>query len=214
MPSRHVTHGTGDAAVVSEDAVGVFREGLARLLTEAGHEVVAEVGDTVALADAARGAGPRTCVADVRMPPGLDADGAEAAVRLRDDVPDHPVLLLYQHVESQALGRPGVPWRVGLPLKDRVLRVDDVGRVAAGGSALDLEVVSALIAPARDLLGTVSDRERNVLAGGGVAVQREHRGPPRRRPLTLTLPRPRTPRCRHPRYVPRRRPGRHRHHVL
>lgn len=152
--------------LIAEDSV-LFREGLARLLTEAGHDVVAEVGDAGALLAAARALAPDICVVDVRMPPGLDADGARAARTLHDE--GRPVLLLSQHVETRhsvgLVSRGGF----GYLLKDRVLRVDDfldaIGRVAAGGSALDPEVVGALVAPrAGSALTALSEREREVLA--------------------------------------------------
>ena len=153
--------------LIAEDSV-LFREGLARLLTEAGHDVVAEVGDAGTLLAAARALAPDLCVVDVRMPPGHDADGARAAGTLR--AAGLPVLLLSQHVETRhtvgLVSRGGF----GYLLKDRVLRVDDfldaVARVAAGGSALDPEVVGALVTPTRSgsPLAALSDREREVLA--------------------------------------------------
>lgn len=154
--------------MIAEDSV-LFREGLARLLTEGGHEVVAEVGDADALVDAVEVHEPDLCVVDVRMPPRLDADGARAAAALRVRRPRLPILLLSQHVEtthSVALVSSG---GFGYLLKDRVLRVDDfldaVRRVGAGGSALDPEIVAALVTPARTggPLSSLSEREREVL---------------------------------------------------
>jgi DNA-binding NarL/FixJ family response regulator len=155
--------------VIAEDSV-LFREGLARLLTEAGYEVVAEVGDADALMTAARALSPDICVVDVRMPPDLEADGARAARALRAELPGLPVLLLSQHVETRHSVDLVSTGGFGYLLKDRVLRVDDfldaVARVAAGGSALDPEVVGALVSPRRagGGLSTLSDRERQVLA--------------------------------------------------
>lgn len=155
--------------MIAEDSV-LFREGLARLLTEAGYEVVAEVGDADALVAAVRELAPDICVVDVRMPPDLEADGARAARTLRAELPGLPVLLLSQHVETRHSVDLVSTGGFGYLLKDRVLRVDDfldaVARVAAGGSALDPEVVGALVSPGRagGGLSTLSDRERQVLA--------------------------------------------------
>lgn len=154
--------------MIAEDSV-LFREGLARLLGEAGYDVVAEVGDADALLAAARELEPDICVVDVRMPPGLDADGARAARTLRAERPGLPVLLLSQHVETRHSVELVARGGFGYLLKDRVLRVGDfldaVARVAAGGSALDPEVVGALVGPRRaGGLAGLSDREREVLA--------------------------------------------------
>ncbi len=154
--------------VIAEDSV-LFREGLSRLLAEAGHQVVAEVGDADALLAAARQLAPDICVVDVRMPPDMDADGARVARTLHAEQPALPVLLLSQHVETrhsvELVSRGGF----GYLLKDRVLRVDDfldaVARVAAGGCALDPEIVRALVAPRRAHgLAALTDREHGVLA--------------------------------------------------
>jgi DNA-binding NarL/FixJ family response regulator len=155
--------------VVAEDSV-LFREGLARLLTEAGHHVVAAVGDAAQLLEAVRTHLPDLAIIDVRMPPTLTDDGARAARTLRQEFPELPMLLLSQHVET----RHSVPLvgsgAFGYLLKDRVLRVDDfldaVRRVAAGGSALDPDVVSALLNSGRpdEALRRLSSREHEVLA--------------------------------------------------
>ncbi|HZB48837.1 MAG TPA: response regulator transcription factor, partial [Mycobacteriales bacterium] len=154
--------------VIAEDSV-LFREGLSRLLSEAGYDVVAEVGDADALLAAARELDPDICVVDVRMPPDLDADGARAARTLRAERPGLPVLLLSQHVETRHSVELVARGGFGYLLKDRVLRVGDfldaVARVAAGGSALDPEVVGALVGPRRTGgLAALTDREREVLA--------------------------------------------------
>ncbi len=88
--------------VVAEDSV-LFREGLTRLLGEAGHEVVAEVGDAEALVLAARAHRPDLCVVGVRMPPSFDSDGVRAARDLRAEMPGLPILLLSQHIETRNL---------------------------------------------------------------------------------------------------------------
>ena len=155
--------------LIAEDSV-LFREGLARLLTDAGHEVVAEVGDATALPAAVRATKPDVCVVDVRMPPDLDADGARAAVALRAEHPGLPVLLLSQHVETRHSVALAATGGFGYLLKDRVLRVADfldaLRRVAGGGSALDPEIVAALVTPTTldSPLSTLSEREREVLA--------------------------------------------------
>lgn len=154
--------------VIAEDSV-LFREGLSRLLRDSSHDVVAEVGDAEALVTAARDQRPDICVVDVRMPPDMDADGARAALTLRQEMPDLPILLLSQHVEirhSVALVAAG---GFGYLLKDRVLHVDDfldaLRRVAAGGSALDPVIVGALVAPPHTdaSLATLTMRELEVL---------------------------------------------------
>ncbi len=155
--------------VLAEDSV-LFREGLARLLTEAGHEVVAAVGDALALVAAVRSVRPDLAIVDVRMPPTLTDDGARAAQELRAEYPGLPILLLSQHIETRHAVHLVASGSFGYLLKDRVLRVDDfldaVRRVADGGSALDPAIVGALVAPARhdDPLLTLSGREREVLA--------------------------------------------------
>lgn len=155
--------------VVAEDSV-LFREGLTRLLTEDGHDVVAAVGDAVALIDAVRDHAPDLAVVDVRMPPTMTDDGARAARRLRTMQPALPILLLSQHIETRQAVELVASGSFGYLLKDRVLHVDEfldaVRRVAAGGSALDPAIVGALVAPSRrdDPLRALSERERQVLA--------------------------------------------------
>lgn len=154
--------------VLAEDSA-LFREGLHRLLTEAGHEVVA-VGDADALAAAVRADRPDLVIADVRMPPTMADDGARAARRLRVEVPSLPILLLSQHIETNQVRDLVASGSFGYLLKDRVLRVADfldaVRRVADGGSALDPAIVGALMAPVgrEDPLNRLSAREREVLA--------------------------------------------------
>ncbi|WP_067793735.1 response regulator transcription factor [Actinomadura formosensis] len=152
--------------VVADDSV-LFREGLVRLLTEAGHDVVAAVGDSDALEAAVGEHRPDLAVIDIRMPPTMTDDGARAARRLRPAV---PVVLLSQHIETRHSVSLVTSGGFGYLLKDRVLRVDDfldaLHRVADGGSALDPQVVGALLAPAqrRDALSALTEREHDVLA--------------------------------------------------
>jgi DNA-binding NarL/FixJ family response regulator len=157
--------------VVAEDSV-LFREGLTRLLSEGGHEVIAAVGDADALLAAVTGPLPElpdVVIVDVRMPPTMTDDGARAARQLRADHPELPILLLSQHIETRQAVDLVATGSFGYLLKDRVLRVDDfldaVRRVAAGGSALDPAIVGALVAPVRDddPLRALSAREREVL---------------------------------------------------
>jgi DNA-binding NarL/FixJ family response regulator len=155
--------------VVADDSV-LFREGLIRLLTEAGHDVVAGVGDSDALETAVGEQRPDLAVIDVRMPPTMTDDGARAARSLRVSYPDLPMILLSQHVETRHSVALVASGGFGYLLKDRVLRVDDfldaVRRVSEGGSALDPDVVGALLAPTRreDPLTALTEREHDVLA--------------------------------------------------
>jgi DNA-binding NarL/FixJ family response regulator len=153
--------------LIAEDSV-LFREGLVRLLTESGHQVVGTVERADQLLAAVRAQRPDIVVIDVRMPPDLTDDGARAAGRIREELPEQPMLLLSQHVETRHSVRLVATGAFGYLLKDRVLRVDDfldaLTRVAGGGSALDPEVVAALLRPDRGALARLTDREREVLA--------------------------------------------------
>jgi DNA-binding NarL/FixJ family response regulator len=155
--------------VVAEDSV-LFREGLTRLLSEEGHEILAAVGDAEALLEAVRAELPDLIVVDVRMPPQMTDDGARVARQLRAEYPTLPILLLSQHIVTQHAVELVSTGAFGYLLKDRVLRVDDfldaVRRVGAGGSALDPAIVGALVSPARDddPLKPLTTREREVLA--------------------------------------------------
>lgn len=155
--------------VIGEDSV-LFREGLTRLLSEAGHRVEAAVGHAGQLMDAVREHDPDLVIIDVRMPPSMTDDGARAAQQLRAERPTLPVLLLSQHVETRHSVGLAATGGFGYLLKDRVLRIDDfldaLCRVAAGGSALDPEIVGALLTPLRrgDPLTRLSAREKEVLA--------------------------------------------------
>ncbi|NYI05863.1 DNA-binding NarL/FixJ family response regulator [Allostreptomyces psammosilenae] len=162
--------------MIAEDSV-LLREGLTRLLTERGHEVVAAVGDAeallVAVGELAVGAGglPDVVVADVRMPPTHTDEGVRAAVELRRRYPGLPVVVLSQYVEERyASDMIAASTRgVGYLLKDRVADVrefvDAVCRVAEGGTALDPEVVAQLLGRSRrqDVLAALTPREREVL---------------------------------------------------
>jgi DNA-binding NarL/FixJ family response regulator len=155
--------------VIGEDSA-LFREGLARLLEDAGHEVVARTGDAASLVAAVRATRPDLALVDVRMPPDLTDDGARAARQIRADFPELGIVLLSQHVETRHSVELVASGRFGYLLKDRVLDVDDffdaLRRVAAGGSALDPEVVARLLAVHRrsDPLASLTPRECDVLA--------------------------------------------------
>lgn len=154
--------------VIGEDSA-LFREGLAHLLIDRGHEVVAKAPDAPALIAAVATADPDVVIIDIRMPPDLTDDGARAARQIRATHPELGIVLLSQHVETQHSVELVSRGRFGYLLKDRVLDVDDfldaLRRVAAGGSALDPEVVSRLIGGHRadDPLATLTAREREVL---------------------------------------------------
>lgn len=161
--------------VIAEDSV-LLREGLTRLLTDRGHEVVAGVGDAQALLKTidelgAEGDLPDVVVADVRMPPTHTDEGVRAAVLLRQTHPQVGVLVLSQYVEEQYAVEllAGETRGVGYLLKDRVAEVrefvDAVARVARGGTALDPEVVAQLLGRSRkqDVLAVLTPREREVL---------------------------------------------------
>lgn len=155
--------------VIAEDGA-LFREGLVRLLDEAGHQVIAAVADADALLEAVTKDVPDLAVIDIRMPPTLTDDGARAAQELRARHPDLPMLLLSQHVETRYSVELVASGGFGYLLKDRVLHVSDflaaLDRVAAGGSALDPEVVRVLLASTRsdDPISKLTPREREVLA--------------------------------------------------
>jgi DNA-binding NarL/FixJ family response regulator len=157
--------------VIAEDAA-LFREGLSRLIADRGHEVVAAVGDPDALLAAVAERRPDVAVADVRMPPTHTDEGLRAAIELRRDHPQTGVLVLSQYIETRYAARllEGNAAGVGYLLKDRVADVaefaDALARVAAGGTALDPEVVSQLVRASRhtDGIAALTPREREVLA--------------------------------------------------
>ncbi|HEX6714628.1 MAG TPA: response regulator transcription factor [Thermoleophilaceae bacterium] len=157
-------------AVVAEDSV-LLREGLIRILTEAGVEVVGQAGDAEDLMRKTRAHKPDVVITDIRMPPSQSDEGLRAAHEIRSELPDTGVLVLSQYVEEgyamELLGESAEG--VGYLLKDRVADVDRfldaVHRVAAGGSALDPEVVSTMLGRRRrdDPLSELTAREREVL---------------------------------------------------
>jgi len=157
--------------VIGEDDV-LLREGIVRLLAEAGFEVVAQAGDAEDLLRKSLAHKPDVVVADVQMPPGHGDDGLRAALEVRRQHPEIGVLVLSQFYEEQyALDLIGEhPEGVGYLLKERVgdveAFVEALARVAAGGSALDPEVVGRILGRRRTHgpLDRLSPRERDVLA--------------------------------------------------
>ncbi|MFG2104516.1 response regulator [Micromonospora echinaurantiaca] len=156
--------------VLAEDSA-LLREGLARLLAEEGHEVVAAVASADELVTAVERHRPDVVVTDVRMPPTNTDDGLRSAVEIRRRWPATAVLVLSQYVERRYATRllADRPEGVGYLLKDRVAQVDDfldaLDRVAAGTTALDPEVVRRVLAGAEpaDPLSRLTPRERDVL---------------------------------------------------
>jgi DNA-binding NarL/FixJ family response regulator len=156
--------------VIAEDLT-LLREGIASLLKDQGHEVPAAVGDGDALLAAAAEHRPDLAIVDVRMPPTQTDEGVRAAIALRRSQPEVAILILSQYVEERyatdllSAGSRGV----GYLLKDRVADVNEfmsaVRRVAAGGTAIDPEVVSQLLSRRRrtDVLDELTPREREVL---------------------------------------------------
>jgi len=156
--------------VVADDST-LLREGVVRLLEEAGIEVVGQAGDAEELMRKVRAHKPDVAVVDVRMPPTHTDEGLRAAREIRAELPDTAVLVLSQYVEvayaRELLAESAEG--LGYLLKDRVADVtvltDAVRRVGAGGSALDPEVVSQMLGRRRrdDPLEELTPREREVL---------------------------------------------------
>ncbi len=160
--------------VIAEDSA-IVRAGLAEILADRGHEVVAAVGNADDLLTAVDEHQPDATVVDVRMPPGYTDEGLRAAIAIRRDHPGTGVLVFSQYIETRyaadLLGAAsGGGAGVGYLLKDRVADVGEfveaLSRVAAGGTALDPEVVTQLLGASRrtDGLGSLTARERDVLA--------------------------------------------------
>ncbi|WP_328427266.1 response regulator transcription factor [Streptomyces sp. NBC_00443] len=156
--------------VIAEDNA-LLREGLVLLLTSAGHDVVAAATTGPEILPALRQHRPDAAVLDVRMPPDFRDEGLRAALTARKELPGLPVLVLSQYVEESYAAEllAGGASGLGYLLKDRVGRVDEfldaLERVAAGGTALDPEVVTELLARRRDSpLDSLTPREREVLA--------------------------------------------------
>ncbi len=156
--------------ILADDAV-LFREGVARILAEAGVDVVRQVGDAEALLEVTAAERPDAVVIDIRMPPTHTTEGLDAAARIRETQPDVAVLVLSQYVETRHAvdligGRSG---GVGYLLKERVTDIsllrDTLERLTRNESVLDPEVVAVLLGRrrGRDSLSGLTPREREVL---------------------------------------------------
>jgi DNA-binding NarL/FixJ family response regulator len=158
--------------VILVDDAPLIREGLARILAADGLDVAAQLSDATSLLETVRDLRPDVVVMDVRMPPTFTTEGLQAAVNLKQTCPEVGVLMLSQHLESRHAvdllksNEKGV----GYLLKERVAQpaalVDALRRVAAGGTAIDPEVVEAVLNTRRvaDPLESLTARERSVLA--------------------------------------------------
>ncbi|MEV0999718.1 response regulator transcription factor [Nonomuraea sp. NPDC050202] len=172
---EQLTKGRQPMRVMVADDSLLFREGLARLLTERGFQVTGQAGDAGWLASLVRQDPPDVVVVDVRMPPTYTAEGLSVARELRDAYPGLGVLILSQYVETHYAGQlfeeagSGGGGGAGYLLKDRVNRLDDLERgvrhVGAGGLVLDPAVVDRLLRRrrTRNPLDELTDRERQVL---------------------------------------------------
>ena len=157
--------------LICEDSV-LLREGLVRLLEDAGHEIVAALPDAETLDETVAQTPPDLCILDVRLPPTFTDEGIRAAVRLRAQYPALPVVVLSQYVEERyatdlITAHGGA---VGYLLKDRVADVTDfldaIARIKAGSTVLDPEVVAQLLSrrPQDERMQRLTDREASTLA--------------------------------------------------
>ena len=172
-----VTPGLMDHAqlrvVIAEDAV-LLREGLRRVLTDAGLDVAGTAGDAEQLLSLVTLLHPDVVLTDIRMPPTQTTEGLQAALEIRRQWPGTAVIVLSQHVETEHLFEllAGDPRGIGYVLKERVADIaqftDAIRRVAAGESVIDPQVVSRLVArPRRDSpLETLTERELALMAEG------------------------------------------------
>jgi DNA-binding NarL/FixJ family response regulator len=155
--------------VIAEDNV-LLSTGLELLLNRVGFQIVAITDDAAGFLTAVRDHRPDVTIVDVRLPPSFRDEGIRAALQARREHPGLPVLVLSQYVEQQyaaeLLSTTG--GGVGYLLKDRVSRVDEfvdaLRRVAAGGTAMDPEVIAQLVQRAGDPIAALTHRERQVLA--------------------------------------------------
>ncbi len=156
--------------VIAEDSA-LLRDGLTRMLSDHGHEVVGAIDDAVGLAQLVEREDAELVVLDVRMPPTHTDEGIRAALELRAQWPDLPIVVLSQYVEENYASEllAGDLGGVGYVLKDRVTDVrqfvETVERVSQGGTAIDPEVVSQLLARTRRQrpIAELTPREREVL---------------------------------------------------
>ncbi|GGJ49191.1 response regulator transcription factor [Glutamicibacter ardleyensis] len=160
--------------LICEDSV-LLREGLVRLLAHSGHEVVADLPDTSGLMDflaqADEDAFPQIAILDVRLPPTYTDEGIRAALEVRRNYPQLPLLVLSQYVEERYASEliSMQSGSLGYLLKDRVADVTEfiasLEQIASGGTVLDQEVVAQLLTRRNhdDRMQRLTDRERNVL---------------------------------------------------
>jgi len=169
MPSAPPA-GVTRRVVVADDDV-LLREGLVRLLGEAGYDVIERAGDARTLVDAVRAGQPDLVVVDIRMPPTNTFEGIDVARSIRSEFPQIGILLLSAHIELEtAIDFLQSGERIGYLLKSRILRVEDLidalERIALGGAVIDPVLVQELLGKQRrtDPLAVLSAREREVLS--------------------------------------------------
>ena len=169
MPSAS-SAGVRRRVVVADDDV-LLREGLARLLGEAGYDVIGRVGDARTLVDAVRAGQPDLVVVDIRMPPTNTFEGIDVARAIRGEFPQIGIPLLSAHVELEtAIDFLQSGERTGYLLKSRIMKVDDLvdalERIALGGAVIDPVLVQELLGQQRrtDPLAVLSARETEVLS--------------------------------------------------
>jgi DNA-binding NarL/FixJ family response regulator len=159
------------ARIALADDDVLLREGLASLLEQHGFAIVGQAGDAAELLALVRAHEPDLVIVDIRMPPGQDTEGLEAARKIREEFPAAGILVLSAHVEVDlAMELLATGERIGYLLKSRVTDVDDfieaVERIARGGSVVDPGLVNELVGARRrnDPLDALTSREREVLA--------------------------------------------------
>ena len=156
--------------ILADDA-SLVRQGIARLLEDAGFEIVAQLPDAVGLLSSVEALRPDVVIVDIRMPPTHTTEGLEAALDIKNRHPTVGLLVLSQHLESRYAmklfveGRPGVGYLLKERVGDLVEFTDAVRRVGSGGSALDPEMTRLLLdrRANRDPIEALSPREREVL---------------------------------------------------
>jgi DNA-binding NarL/FixJ family response regulator len=160
----------GARVVVADDDV-LLREGLASLLTRSGYQVVGQAGDATSLLELVRSEKPELAVVDIRMPPTRTNDGLDAAMIIRDEMPEIGLVILSAHVDvEQAMQLLATDRAVGYLLKTRVTDVgeflDTLARIAHGACVIDPAVVQELVDTRKrnDPLAVLSPREQEVLA--------------------------------------------------
>src|SRR3954468_14816905 len=161
---------TAQRVVVADDDV-LLREGVAGLLERAGFEIAGQAGDAADLLRVVRDERPDLVIVDIRMPPGHDTDGLDAALAIRQELPEVGILVLSAHAEvDEAMELLATGRAVGYMLKSRVSKLEDfietVDRVISGGSVVDPAIVQELVnvRHREDRLERLTERESEVLA--------------------------------------------------